>query len=68
MAEVTRKHFDRRVVDRYVDKNMITRDQLAAHMKALPDDTDAATWVQMDLHDTELGEGDSAETGDEEGA
>ena len=70
MAEVTNKHFDRRVVDRYIEKKTITPEQYKAHLKGLPDDTENGTWVQMDIHDTELGEGDHADSGDddEEGA
>ena len=66
MPQVTSKHFDRRVCDRYVEKKTITKEQLQAHLKGLPDDAENGTWVQMDLHDTELGEGDHS--GHEEGA
>jgi len=49
--------FDRRVVARYVASGLVKEAEFNSHLKNLPDDTNNAQWVQMDLHDAELGEG-----------
>ncbi len=53
------KCFDRRVVERYVQKGIVAQDEYKTFMKDLPDDTNNATYVQLDLHDTELGDSSS---------
>ena len=49
-----RNRYDSRVVDRYVEKGEITKKDLESHMKGLPDETENAQWVQMDLEEAEL--------------
>jgi hypothetical protein len=63
---------DSRVMERYLRDGGISQEQYDAHMKNLPDDTNNAQWVQLDLHDAELGdssgsgEGSHSTDGDEE--
>lgn len=67
----TTKKIDRRTVDRYMDKGQIKRSDFDSYMKALPDDAANATWVQMDLEETEISgrtSGSSDQSGDTEGA
>ena len=54
-----KKHFDRRTVDRYLEKGMLKRADYESYLKSLPDDSANAQWVQMDIHDAELGESES---------
>jgi hypothetical protein len=65
---MNRKLYDRRVVERHVEKGLIKETDYASYLKQLPDEATNAQWVQMDLHDAEIsegsGEGDS-EAGDE---
>ncbi len=56
MKERESKFFDRRVVERYVQKDIVKPGEFQEHMKNLPDDTANAVYVQLDLHDTELGD------------
>jgi hypothetical protein len=51
-----KKHLDKRVADRYVTKGLLKKEELEKHLKALPDSEADGIWVQMDLHDTEVGE------------
>lgn len=46
--------FDKRIMDRYVDKGIITKDAAAQHMKKLPDETPNAVWVELDLEEAEV--------------
>ncbi len=50
------KYLDKRVADRYVAKGLLKKEELERHLKALPDSEPDGVWVQMDLHDTEVGE------------
>lgn len=61
---------DRRTVDRYMDKGIIKRGDYESYLKSLPDDANNATWVQMDLEETEIsGRNGTGETAsDVEGA
>jgi hypothetical protein len=52
------KLYDRRVVDRYREKGMIKDSEFEAHLKNLPDETPNAQWVQIDLYEAEMGEGE----------
>ena len=64
MAQKESKCFDKRTVDRYREKGLVTESEVQAHLKALPDDASRCEYVQMDLHDTELGD-DSLDDDDE---
>lgn len=56
MKEVDKKVFDRRVVERNVRKGVVKHAEYQSYLKSLPDETNNAQWVQLDLHDSELGE------------
>jgi hypothetical protein len=56
--KLQRKYFDSRIVDRYVHNGLLKKAEYEAHMKNLPDDTENAVWVQLDLHDAEIGDSD----------
>ena len=57
--EAKRKYFDSRTSDRYVKNGTISQKEYDAYVKALPDEESNATFVQMDLHETELSSEDS---------
>lgn len=48
------KAVDKRTSDRYVEKGVLKRADVDAYLKALPDEANNATWVQMDLEETEI--------------
>lgn len=52
--ETNRKIYDRRVVDRYVEKGVLKANDFQSYMKGLADETNNAQWVQLDLHDAEI--------------
>ena len=57
MADIlARRYRDRRTMDRYVEKGIVKTTETEAYMKALPDETNNAVYVQMDLHDEISGE------------
>lgn len=71
---INKRPFDRRVVDRYLEKGLIKDSDYASFLKNLPDDAEKAEWVQMDLHDAEMteegtdGVSDDEDEASEEGA
>ena len=56
MAGINSKYLDRRAYDRYIEKGLLKDNEFKAHLKNLPDETSNAQWVEMDLHDAEIGE------------
>ena len=48
------KLYDRRTFDRYLEKGIVKRADWENYLKTLPDESDNAQWVQMDLEETEL--------------
>jgi hypothetical protein len=52
--------FDRRVVDRYREKGMVKDADYETHIKDLPDESTNAQWVQFDLYETEMSDGDES--------
>jgi hypothetical protein len=48
------KHFDKRVMDRYAEKGIIKESDIKSRLKALPDDTANAEWIELDVGDTEI--------------
>lgn len=46
--------FDRRTIDRYIEKGLIKESDLASHMKSLPDDTANVEYVQLEAFDGDL--------------
>ena len=58
------KYFDKRTMYRYENKNILETKEVQAYMKALPDESNNAEWIQADVHDTFLGdESDDSERG-----
>lgn len=55
--------YDKRVVDRYVAKGMVSKEELKKRLDKLPDDGEQATWVQLDMDEAEVSsvEADSSE-------
>lgn len=45
---------DRRTVDRYMDRGLVKKSDYDAYLKSLPDDSNNATLVQMDVEETEI--------------
>lgn len=68
MADIDKRHVDRRTVDRYKEKGLLKEADYQSYLKGLPDDAANAQWVQMDLHDTEISEEEMMSEGEEEGA
>lgn len=61
---------DRRTADRYIEKGLIKKSDYDSYLKSLPDDSANATWVQMDLEETEISgrnNGGGDHSGDVEG-
>lgn len=52
--ELARKVYDRRVMERYVEKGVMKPADFQAYLKGLNDETNNAQWVQLDLHDAEI--------------
>lgn len=52
--EYQRKVLDRRVIDRYVEKGVMSASEQQSYLKSLPDETQNADWVHLDLHDAEI--------------
>ncbi|MBY0371318.1 hypothetical protein K2X33_11565 [bacterium] len=65
MANPKSKQFDIRTSDRYVKKGIVSQKEYDAYVKALPDEEGNATWVQMDLHETEISVDDDSSDDDE---
>ncbi len=67
------KPYDKRTIDRYIDKGQIKRADVDSYLKSLPDDAANATYVEMDLEDEEMGadgeldetDGDATDTAEE---
>lgn len=53
------KHFDKRTVDRYVERGILSASELKNRLKALPDETPNAEWVELDDSDAEVAEAES---------
>lgn len=60
--EAKRKFFDSRTYDRYLKKGAITQKEYDSFLKALPDEESNASWVQMDLHETEISSEESEDS------
>jgi hypothetical protein len=46
--------YDKRVVDRYVAKGVVSKEELERRLANLPDETDSAVWVQLDMDEAEV--------------
>ncbi len=64
--EMKRKYLDSRTCDRYLKKGLLSQKEYDAHLKALPDDEAVSTFVEMDVHDTELSSDDDSSADTEE--
>lgn len=62
-TQINRKLLDQRVVERNIRKGLISDADYKAFLKKLPDEEPNAQWVQMDVHETELGEVSSGSLG-----
>jgi len=54
-----KKNFDKRTVDRYIEKGLVKKADYESHLKALPDDSANAEFVEMEMDEAEY-EGDEA--------
>ncbi len=54
----THRLYDRRVVDRYREKGLVKETDYEAYIKNLPDESNNAQWVQIDLYEAEMGDGE----------
>jgi hypothetical protein len=66
MSQNNSKMYDKRTVDRYVERGDLKREGVESYLKNLPDSGDQAQWVQMDLYEAEMSEGSGADDQDEE--
>ena len=58
------KCYDKRTMNRYVDKKTLDTKEVEGYLKNLPDEANNAEWIQADVHDTFLGEdGDGSDRG-----
>lgn len=48
------KHYDKRTYDRYLEKGIVKKTDFDSHLKNLPDESQNAQWVQMDMDEAEL--------------
>ncbi|MBI1860676.1 MAG: hypothetical protein HYR96_07140 [Deltaproteobacteria bacterium] len=48
------KHYDKRTVDRYVDRGVVKPADFQSRLKNLPDETNNAEWVKLDVNDAEV--------------
>lgn len=53
-----KKTKDKRLLERDYSRGLVKDDAVNAYLAALPDDTANAQWVEVELHDAELGSGD----------
>jgi len=66
MAEIKNK-MDVRTYSRYVEKGLLKDSEIQSQLKALPDETDNAVWVDLTVEEEETlaDEGDSGATSSE---
>ena len=48
-----KRRLDKRTVSRYVDKGLVKKGEVDQHLKALPDETPNANFVDMELYEAE---------------
>ena len=54
MGVEKQKPIDRRTYQRYIEKGTLKDSEFQSYLKHLPDETENAIWVDMDLFDTEI--------------
>jgi hypothetical protein len=59
------KSFDKRTVDRNIEKGLTKRADFESHLKSLPDDSANAEFVEMEMDEAEF-EGDETSSETEE--
>ena len=59
------KHYDKRTMDRYLERGTIKDSDIKSRLKALPDDTENAEWIELDVSDAEFAE-ENVETAPDE--
>ncbi len=52
------KNFDTRLIERNVERGLITREQVKQFLNSLPDDTEQAHWVSVESLDGDFFETD----------
>lgn len=55
---------DKRTQDRYVEKGLVEKNKVEAQLKALPDETANATWVEIDMEEVRV-DGSSEDSSEE---
>lgn len=48
------KYFDKRTVDKYIERGIVKEADFKNRLKSLPDETANAEWVQLDVNDAEV--------------
>lgn len=63
--EPKKMNHDKRTVQRYVEKGLISQGEFDKYLKNLPDDAPLGQWVQVEEEETEFSESsdDSSESG-----
>ena len=66
MENTKKPTYDKRTVTRYIEKGILTQTEFDKHRKTLPDESNNAQWVQIDMDSNDF---DGAFSGEEsEGA
>lgn len=61
------KHYDKRTVDRYIERGVVKEADLKSRLKSLPDETANAEWIELDMSDAEVAESAVSDSPNSEG-
>jgi hypothetical protein len=61
MNRINQPSFDKRTVDRYIEKGLVKRADYDTFLKGLPDESANAEWVEVEMDAAEFEGGDDAE-------
>lgn len=50
------KHYDKRTLDRYIERGVVKESDFKNRLKALPDESPNAEWIELDMSDAEVAE------------
>lgn len=53
MSDENRKIFDSRVIHKNMQKGTVKEAEFKNYLKSLPDETNNAQWIEMDIHETD---------------
>lgn len=56
MEKNKRSGYDKRTSTRYMEKGLVKESEFSSYLKALPDESSNAQFVQIEMHDAELSE------------